>query len=254
MQLFDTHTHLQDDRIFADAADLLARASRAGIAQLLCCGTQETDWDRVVGLSQRYRAVIPALGLHPWYISQRSPNWIAALEQQLDFHPNMAVGEIGLDFTLPAHSKEDQLTVFHLQLHLARAFGRPASIHCRKAWGALMELLRRERGIAVNGVIHSYSGPVELIPELEQHGLYLSISGSVTHVSHLRVRAAACAISSSRLLVETDSPDIPPAGHTGCNEPVTLRGTVALLAKLRDTTEAAVENATYENAGRLFLR
>lgn len=254
MHLFDTHTHLQDGRIFAAAADLLIRASHAGIAQLLCCGTQETDWERVVGLAKEHRMVIPALGLHPWYISQRSPQWLTTLEQQLCLHPNMAVGEIGLDFSLSVYNKEDQLAVFRQQLLLARALGRPASIHCRNAWGALMELLRRERGIAANGIIHSYSGPVELISELEQHGLYLSISGSVTHVSHVRVRAAACAISSSRLLIETDSPDISPAGHSGCNEPATLRGTVALLAELRNTTEAAVGNTTYENAGKLFFR
>ena len=72
MRLFDTHCHLQDDRIFAEADAIVARARSAGIIKMVCCGSSEADWNAVADLSRRFPEIIPAFGIHPWYVMDRS--------------------------------------------------------------------------------------------------------------------------------------------------------------------------------------
>src|SRR5512146_2502705 len=94
--LIDVHLHLADPALGADLAGVLQRAGEAGIGRMVCNGTCEEDWPRVLELSERHRAVVPCFGLHPWFVSARSKAWRDTLEQYLDKVPS-AVGEIGLD-------------------------------------------------------------------------------------------------------------------------------------------------------------
>ena len=143
---------------------------------------------------------------------------------------------------------------FHEQLTLARRLGRPVSIHCRRAWGSLLELFRNNRGIAEESVIHSYGGPVELIGELAGYGVSFSFSGSITRERNRRGRKAATAVPPERLLIETDSPDIQPVNHEGNNEPATLVRVAEALAGLRGKTVDAIAEVTFTNGDRLFSR
>ena len=252
MRLFDTHCHLQDERLLPEVDAVVTRAATAGVRYMLCCGSSEDDWGAVIDLAYRYECVIPALGIHPWYIGTLRSGWNERLEHLLRDHPEVAVGEIGLDHALEERNDDEQMEIFYRQLILARQLGRPASIHCRRAWGSLMELLRREPGIARNGVIHSYSGPVELVEELQRHGLLLSFSGSVTYERNRRAREAVVKVNTEHLLFETDSPDIPPDGHEGNNEPRTLVQVVDTVAGLRGVPVEQVAKDAYSVASELF--
>lgn len=252
MRLFDSHCHLQDNRLFSDVDRIIERAASAGVRYMVCCGSTEGDWDDVLALARRYGSVIPALGIHPWYAAERGADWYSRLEAALLHDERITVGEIGLDHVLPVRNDDDQMELFHRQLALARNLGRPASIHCRKAWGTLMELLRREPGIAKGCVIHSYSGPAELVEELQHHGLALSFSGSVTYSRNKRAREAVVKVSKEFLLFETDSPDIPPVDYAGNNEPGTIVEVARAVAQLRGIdAEIAAEDA-FAAACRIF--
>lgn len=108
MRLFDAHCHLQDERLVTRAAAVFEAAGREGVAGFCCCGTEEGDWGAVADLAAAHPGIVPAYGLHPWYISPRSPDWSAALAARLAANPRAAVGEIGLDHAIADHDDADQ--------------------------------------------------------------------------------------------------------------------------------------------------
>ena len=247
-----SHCHLQDDRIFADAEAIIARAREAGVRSILCCGSSESDWETVKVLSLRYSEIIPAFGIHPWYAKERTSEWLSKLESLLMEFPAAAIGEIGLDHALDERNDDDGKSVFEAQLKVAEKLERPVSIHCRKAWAALAEILARQ-GVPNGGVIHSFSGGPDLVRQFEKMGVSISFSGSITHDRNKRGRAAAVVVSEDRLLIETDSPDISPRGiGVGKNEPANLLKVAETLAELRGTTAEAIAEMTYGNACGIF--
>jgi len=250
---FDSHCHLQDERLRPTLDKCIERARNAGVAQMLCCGSEEADWEQVLTLSREYPFIISAAGVHPWYASRRSSSWRDTLTSLLRDNPRCAVGEIGLDHALHPRNDDEQLIVFKEQMQLACELNRPVSVHCRKAWGSLLSLLREGMPIPEKGmVIHSYSGSVELLTELSSYGISFSFSGAVTYVKNARVRRALAAVNSDRLLIETDSPDIAPHLHNGYNEPSTLPLIAAEVARIRGVTIEKIAAGTTANALAIY--
>lgn len=262
MPLFDTHCHLQDERLAPHLDGVLARAARAGVGAMLCCGSTESDWAAVGELARRHPAVRPAFGLHPWYIAGRPSGWEHALRALLEGSPAV-VGEIGLDHAVDAATFADQEDVFLAQVRLAAELRRPVSVHCRRAWGRLMELLDRH-GWPPDGIaLHSYSGGKDLVPALARRGAFFSFSGAITHDRNRRGREAVPVVPADRLLVETDAPDIPAAMAPDApvlrdtdgrplSEPAHLAHVVAAVAALRGMTPEEVAGLTYRNGEALF--
>ena len=301
MRLFDSHCHLQDERLAPHLDGVLSRAADAGVVAMLCCGSAESDWEAVRQLARSNPAIRPAFGLHPWYVAGRSPQWIETLRSFLtgsrgrspsqktetsspfgrasvpasrastgEQQPEQtdassvkpAVGEIGLDHALDKATFAAQEECFLAQIQLAAEFHRPVSLHCRRAWGRLMDLLD-SHGWPPDGVIlHSYSGGRELIAPLARRGAYFSFSGAITHERNSRGREAAADVPEDRLLIESDAPDIPAAlaPDAPClrdtegkplSEPANLLLTLRTLAALRHAPEDSLANAIWENANRI---
>lgn len=232
----------------------MERAGNAGVTRVVCCGTEEEDWAGVLGLKERYpKAVIASFGLHPWYAGRRSGQWLKRLEECLASVPS-GVGEIGLDFALEGLDSKTQEEVLRSQLELAVRLKRPVSLHCRKAWDALLGILKEYGPLEAGGLLHSYSGAAELIPELNSLGLCISFSGSITRSGNKRGQRALAAVPDRYLLIETDSPDILPAGIDGLNEPAHLVLVARAVASLRGVGEEEIARVTFENAERVFRR
>jgi len=254
MKLFDSHCHLQDPRIREDLRPVMNRASLAGVSAILCCGTSEKDWDKVIEISQEYESVTPAFGIHPWFIATRSENWSDKLECVLKEFPEAAVGEIGIDYTLKESNEEEQLNVFTNQLRLAAKLDRPVSIHCRSAWGDLTTVLEQESGVRQGGAIHSYSGSPQLIRRIQNFGLSISFSGSLTIEGNRRGKASLVQVDPERLLIETDSPDLLPRGFTGNNEPANIISIVKEISSVLGCSDETVAEITFNNGMKLFKR
>jgi len=231
---------------------MMARARKIGVARVLCCGTREGDWGALAALAARHPEVLPAYGVHPWFIETLSPEWVNALGQRLT-ESRAAVGEIGLDFAVDGLDRGKQEAVFLAQLRLAKALERPVSIHCRKAWGRLVDLLKQEGGLPHGGAIHAFSGSVEMVKVCERLGVFFSFSGSITRPGNLKAKKAAAAVAPDRLLIETDSPDMLPEDTPGpLNEPAHVIHVVNTLATIRKTTPEKVAAMTWENAVGVF--
>lgn len=263
MPLYDAHNHLQDERFAGAQATLLAQAASAGVARMVVNGCGEADWPDVARLAREHPAVIPSYGVHPWYHAEQSSHWFDTLEALLRADPHAAVGEIGLDRwkeDLPYDGQED---VFLAQWDLAARLNRPASIHCLKAWGRLLELVRAHPGPARGYILHSYGGPAEMITPFADLGAHFSFPGYYLHPRKERQRDTFRHVPRERLLAETDAPDqgLPddqnayplrdPAGLP-INHPANLAAVYAGLARLRGESVDALSVAIGENFRRLF--
>jgi TatD DNase family protein len=186
------------------------------------------------------------------YIGRKTAGWLDTLKSFLMSVPS-AIGEIGLDHAVEPRNDKDQEEIFVAQLHLARKLERPVTIHCRKAWGRLLEILRFDGGLRCGGIVHSYSGAPEMIRPLEELGLSISFSGAITRDENKRGRRAITFVMKERLLLETDSPDLTPVGATSpCNEPANLPLVLREAALLLGKPAGEVAEMTFKNAERLF--
>jgi len=242
---FDAHTHLKN----------YPGRREAGAELMLLNGTAPDDWQKVLDLASADKRILPCFGLHPWFAGERSDAWLEKLEKLLREVPAAAVGEIGLDHMIDERNDEDQAMVFIAQLKLARKLKRAVSMHSRKAWGTMMDILEKQCGTPDGGVIHSYSGPPDRIRQLETLNVSFSFSGSITYERNKRGRASLTAVAERYLLVETDSPDIPPLGvEQGMNEPAFLKRVVETAALLRGCSVEEISEITCRNGTRVFCQ
>ena len=258
MRLYDAHNHLQDDRFDGRQDELIADCAAVGLTRMVVNGTREGDWPSVAALAKRHDCMLPSFGLHPWFVHERSAEWLAQLEQQLDARPS-AVGEIGLDRWKPGLVYEGQEEVFTAQLRLAAERDLPASIHCLKSWGRLLELLGagplRKRGF----LLHSYGGPADMVEPLARLGAYFSFPGAFAHERKTRQRDAFRRMPPNRLLIETDAPDqaLPedrvthPLGQR-LNHPANIAAVYEAAAELLGQAPGDLAQRVEENFVRLF--
>jgi TatD DNase family protein len=262
MNFYDAHNHLQDDRFGGRQTELLLACEKAGVARMVVNGACETDWPRVLALARENKIVLPSFGCHPWYLHERTPDWLNNLEKFLDAVPS-AVGEIGLDRWKPDLPYENQEPVFLAQLRLAAERNLPASIHCLQAWGRLHELLRDHPRPARGFVLHSFGGPAEMIPALAKLGAYFSFPGYFLHERKTRQRETFKKVPPDRLLIETDAPDqfLPPeknqhlladAGGRPLNHPANLPAVYLGLAEFFGEKVESLAARVEENFLRLF--
>lgn len=207
--LYDAHIHLADSNLLSRETAVLNCYANLGIRKVICNGTSPQDWDRVLQLAKRDRRVIPAVGLHPWAVDEAPEDWKSRLLQALQAGAQ-AIGEVGLDRWRTKNNFAAQHNAFDFQLKLATQFNRPISIHCLKATGPLMDILR-SRPTPVRGIhLHAYSGPVELIPELVEIGTFFSFNAGQLVGSRPKVLERIRAVPDENILIETDAPNFLP--------------------------------------------
>ena len=183
--IYDAHNHLQDARL-GERVEVIAELEALPIAKAVVNGTRPQDWPLVKDLARKHKWVVPSYGLHPWYVNQPCENWQEELERLLRDEPG-AVGEIGLDRWIENYDSAKQESVFVWQLRLAAKLRRPATIHCLKAFGPLLEILQSEK-VPAGFLLHSYGGPAEMVQQFARLGAYFSISGYFAHERKERQR------------------------------------------------------------------
>lgn len=241
----DAHNHLQDRRFDGIRKEVVATMGDAGITRCVINGTSPDDWPHVARLADQYPdMVVPSFGLHPWH--QPTERWTEQLIEYIDTVPNACIGECGLDRWIKGFDIELQTKVFCAQLKIATERNLPLSIHCLKAWGQLIDILEShptpERGF----LLHSYNGSAELVPRLSALGAYFSFSGYFLRADKQKTRDTFQQVPSSRLLFESDAPDmLPPGPFIGyplpdqVNHPANLCRIVREAATFLDTKEVA---------------
>lgn len=248
--LVDTHCHLADE-VFAGRLPAVIRAGKdAGVTRFVAPGTGPDDWHQLQELQKRYPEVAPAYGLHPMHSQLCSPELLALLQSVAP--SAVAIGEIGLDYTL-AVPRDVQQQAFRQQLRLAAAYDLPILVHCRKAFQDLLRILYEERRGVVRGVMHAYSGSVETAIKCMEMGLYISIAGTVTFANAIRPVAVTREIPLNHLVLETDAPDLSPEPYRKQrNQPAFLAATATKVAEIKGISLDELAAATTSNALHLF--
>ena len=248
----DSHCHFDFPAFDADRDACWQRAKSLGLGHLIIPAVNKVRWPRVKEMAGQYPDVHFALGLHPLYLGDHRPEHLDELRAHLHAqeHP-IAIGEIGLDGTLPEACFETQWTYFTAQLDMALERDLPVIIHARKSVDQVIKAIRQRPGL--RGVVHSFSGSLQQAEQLMDRGFMLGFGGAVTWDRAKRLQAVLKALPIEVLLLETDAPDQPGAGHAReRNEPAWLAEILQQIAAIRGETLEALANATTANALRLF--
>lgn len=249
--LVDTHVHIDDASFDGDRTQVLARAAEAGVRLMVVPGIDAASWPRIAALCGERTGLFPAYGLHPLFLERHRPAHLHALRERLSDGTAVALGEIGLDFYVDGLDCGLQQHYFASQLAIARDFDLPVIIHARRAVEDVVLTLRRFPGL--RGVVHSFAGSGQQAERLFEMGFHLGIGGPVTYPRARRLRQLVSTMPIERLLLETDAPDQPNAGHQGArNEPVRMIDTLQVVAGLRQQSPEAIARATTANAIGLF--
>lgn len=252
--LVDTHCHIDGAEYDRDRDEMIARAGRAGVRLLVNMGDSLESSRRSVELAARYKNVYTGVGVHPeeaFPFTQADDDRLAAWAGEIGV---VAIGEIGLDYYWEKDQDRRQLQrdIFIRQLALARDLNLPVCIHDREAHGDLLKILQTE-GKGNRGVVHCFSGSLEMARELLKLGWYLGVDGPVTYKNAKKGLEVVREIPLDRLLLETDSPYLTPHPYRGRrNEPGLVRLVAEKIAELREIPLAELAEQTTRNAREIY--
>ena len=242
----DSHCHLQFDSV---PDGWLERAEEAGVARMVCIGTDAALSAAAIDVARRHPdRVWATVGLHP----HDAKNGVDSIVGLLDKTQVVAVGECGLDYHYDHSPRPAQREAFAAQIELAKARGLALVIHTREAWDDTFDILRSTGGVD-RTIFHCFSGGPDEARRALDIGAYLSFSGIVTFKKADDLRAAAAITPLERLLVETDAPYLAPVPHRGRqNEPAFVPLVGAAIAAARGVAVEEIERHTWDNASAVF--
>ncbi len=245
----DSHCHLF--LLERDPAEVVAEARTAGVQALVCVGIDPASSRRSLELAERFRGVFATAGMHPHTARDLDARAGAAIEEMLGNPLVVAVGETGLDFHRNLSPREDQERAFRAHIGLSRDTGKPLVVHCRDAWPEVLRIL--DEAGAERVVLHCFSGDRDVARECAARGYYLSFAGNLTYPRNGHLREAAAAVPLDLILVETDSPFLPPQPLRGRdNAPANVGLVAASVAQARGEEVGAVVRAASGNARHAF--
>lgn len=253
IKIFDTHTHLNVDNFAGKEQEEIDFAAELGVTKMNIVGFDKPTIDKSLELSEQYDQLYSTIGWHPTEARSYSQEIEDMIVSQLDNPKVVALGEIGLDYYWMEDPKEVQIEVFKRQIGLSKKHNLPFVVHTRDALEDTYDVIK-EVGVGPRGgIMHSYSGSLEMAQKFVDLGMMISFSGVVTFKKALDVQEAAQKLPLDRILVETDAPYLAPVPKRGReNRTGYTRYVVDKIAELRGLTSEEVARATYDNAMRIF--
>jgi TatD DNase family protein len=251
--LFDTHAHLNADQYKEDLHEVMERAKEAGVSNIVVVGFDTQTINRAMELAEAHDYIYTCVGWHPVDAIDMTDDdlkWIAELAN----HPKVvAIGEMGLDYHWDKSPHDIQKDVFRKQIRLAKKVKLPIVIHNRDATADIVEILREEGAAEVGGIMHCFSGSVEIAKECLDMNFYISLGGPVTFKNAKKPKEVALEIPLDRLLIETDCPYLTPHPYRGQrNEPSYVKLVAEQIAEIKGVTFEEIARATSDNAKKLF--
>lgn len=246
--IIDTHCHIYNSEM-ENAEEIIKEAQKNNII-LILNGTDLESNEEALKLSEDYENVYAALGYFYTLADEITDEDIAILDNQLEKDKVIAVGEIGLDYYKGKENKDKQIELFEKMLNLAEKHELPIIVHSRKAMQDTYDILKKHN---VVGSMHSYQGSCEMAVEFIKLGFYIGVGGTVTHKNNKKTRKMLNKIGIGHVLLETDSPYLPPEEKRGeMNTPLNIKYVIKKIAEELDIEESEVIEITAENAKKLF--
>jgi TatD DNase family protein len=254
MELIDSHAHIYGPEFRDDFDTMLARAEAAGVSRIIAPGADLPSSREAVELSRRYPHIHAAVGIHPHDAASATAFCIEEIRNLATSENGVvAIGEVGLDFYRDRSPRPVQEQLFRKFIALARELSLPLIIHDRDAHERVMAILREERAHEAGGVLHCFSGDLDMARICMEMGFLISIPGTVTYANNSALQEIVRQVRIESMLIETDAPYLSPVPFRGKrNEPAHVRLTAQKVAELKGLTLEDVARITSVNARRLF--
>ncbi|WP_322628946.1 TatD family hydrolase [Halothiobacillus sp.] len=247
----DTHCHLDAAEFDADRDAVYARAVDAGVAIQIVPAISRDNFAAVAATCERYPGSLPAWGMHPMFIDVHRPEHLADLRAQIEHQRPVAIGEIGLDLFVKNLDAATQEFFYIEQLKIAKEYDLPVLLHCRKANDEILKQLRKIK--VRGGIAHAFNGSPQQANEFIKLGFKLGFGGAFTWPRANNLRRLAVNLPLEAIVLETDSPDIPPVWiGRGRNAPGELPLIAQELATLRSVSIETIAETTTQTAKALF--
>lgn len=256
MKLIDTHIHLNFPAFHSDLESVVDRMREAGVVSAINIGVDDQTSRESVTLAHRFSWLWASVGVHP-HSADQIDNQIDTIKSLARDPKVVAIGEIGLDYFKNTVSASDQIKAFIAQLDIAIKVSKPVILHCRDSYAQVISVLEdhyiKDIGDRLPGVVHSFTGTSAYAQRFLKLGLYIGINNIVTYPSSTGLQEAVKIIPLDRILIETDSPYLPPQQLRGerC-EPSYVVEAARKIAELKGLSIKQVVEATTANAERLF--
>lgn len=254
MILVDTHTHLFSPSFDEDRSDIVAKAIHAGVEIMLLPNIDVESIEPMYQLAEQFpENCFPMMGLHPGSVNENWESDLEIIRKNLFERKNVAVGEIGMDLYWDRTFKDQQAEVLRLQLTWAKELRLPVAIHAREAFDEIFEVVDEMNDESLTGVFHCFTGTLDQAKKIEEYGGFkLGIGGVLTYKKS-GLDEVIKEIPMDMLILETDSPYLPPTPHRGKrNESSYLLHIAEKLADVKAMTLKEVAEITTANAKNLF--
>ena len=251
--LIDTHCHLTYEGLEGQQAEVVRRATLAGVPRMICIGTHPADHPRVLETLAAHGQVFGALGIHPHYADEAAETFVEELRYAIGSSTKvLAVGECGLDYHGNSALPPVQKTIFQRQIALAEELQLPMILHVRDAHADALEIMHRHANMRF--VVHCFTGTPKECGQWLELGAYIGFTGVITYKNAPDVREACKLVPEDRILIETDSPYLTPQAVRKIkpNEPAFTAYVAERVAAERGWTLEQTAEITSANAVRLF--
>lgn len=250
--LTDTHAHILDKQFEEDFQEVLDRTQQE-MAYVVNIGCNFEDIAETVRLAEQYDFLYAGIGLHPEDVKTfDEEKWNTLC--QLATHPKVVgIGETGLDYYWEPETKDSQKVLFQKHIDLACQLNKPLIVHDRDAHGDTLEILTHSAAPQVGGIVHAFSGSVEMAKELIKYNFCIGLGGALTFKNARKAVEVAEAIPLEYIVIETDCPYMTPVPFRGKrNEPSMTKYVAEKLAEIKGCSLEEVLKTTYQNGKRIY--
>lgn len=251
--LFDSHAHYNDERFKEDVDEVLSSMNENNVGLIMNSCSDISEITDILNICEKYSFVYASVGVHPHEVEHLKESDMDILKDYAKNEKVKAIGEIGLDYFYDFSPRDLQKKWFARQVELAKELKMPVIIHDRDAHKDSMDILRDCDIRDIGGVFHCYAGSVEMAREILDWGMYIAFGGSLTFKKSVKPKEVAEYVPLNRIVIETDCPYLTPEPHRGKrNSSLYIHYVAEKIAEIKNISVEEVENATYENAKKLF--
>lgn len=249
--IFETHSHYDDKRFDLDREQVI-ESLKNEVDYIINVGCDIETSKNSILLSEKYDNIFASVGFHPHNAKDCDDKALDIIENLAKNEKVVAIGEIGLDYHYDFSDRDVQKDVFKKQLELSKKLNKPVIIHSREACQDVFDIIKKSN---VNkGVIHAFSGSLEIAKEYVKLGFFLGIGGVLTFKNAKKLVDVVKEISINNILIETDTPYLAPEPVRGTrNDSHNLKYVINKIAEIKQISKDEVEKITFNNAKKLFL-
>ncbi|MCR5208545.1 MAG: TatD family hydrolase [Eubacterium sp.] len=248
--IFDTHSHYDDEQFDNDRHTLLSSLEGRGVTNIVTCGCDINSSEASLELAEKYNYIYFAAGFHPENLEGFGLSDLEEIKALATHEKCAAIGEIGLDYHWMSSTKEKQKEFFRAQLALAKELNLPVIIHDREAHGDTLDIIKEFKP---GGVLHCFSGSKEMAKEVIKLGMYVGLNGVVTFKNARKSLEVVKEIPLERLVLETDCPYLAPVPHRGKrNDSSYIPFIAERIGEVLGKSAQEILDTTNENAKKLY--